>query len=191
MKYWILTTEYPPFFGGGISTYCFHTAAMLSEKGHEVTVFVNDNQVESLKEERSQNVRIIRFSPTATNTNSFLGNITNLSFEFASIVKNYIEKEGQPDIIESQDYNGIAYFLLQFKHCLYDWCKDIPILITAHSPSFLYFEYNDVPRYSQPNYWIGEMERFSLQAADILISPSDYLIKELNQRMRINNENIH
>ena len=33
LKYWLLTTEYPPFFGGGIGTYCAITAKMLAEEG--------------------------------------------------------------------------------------------------------------------------------------------------------------
>ena len=191
MKYWLLTTEYPPLHGGGISTYCYHTACMLTEKGHSVTVFINDKTIHSIKIEKLSEARLIRFNPSQTKSHSFLGHETNISYEFAHIIKTFIKKEGKPDVIESQDYNGIAYFLLQFKYCLYKWCNDVPIIITMHSPSFLYMEYNQVPFYKQPNYWIGEMERFCIQAADLLISPSNYLVQELKQRFTINNNNIH
>lgn len=191
MNYWLLTTEYPPLHGGGISTYCYHTACMLSEKGHSVTVFINDKTVNSIKIEKLPEAKLIRFNPSQTKSHSFLGHDTNISYEFAHIVKTFIEKEGKPDIIESQDYNGIAYFLLQSKYCLSDWCRNIPVIITTHSPSFLYMEYNEVPMYKKPNFWIGEMERFCIQAADLLISPSNYLIDELKQRFTINNKNLH
>ncbi|MBA3706227.1 MAG: glycosyltransferase, partial [Bacteroidetes bacterium] len=191
MNYWILTTEYPPFYGGGISTYCYHTACMFSEKGHRVTVFINDKSVKSISIENLKEAKVVRFNPSLTNSGSFLGNLTHLSFEFANIVKTFIQNEGKPDIIESQDYNGIAYFLLQYKYCLYNWCKDIPIVITMHSPSFLYKEYNQLPLYEKPNFWIGEMERFCLQAASLLISPSKYLVDELNDRFTITNTNLH
>ncbi|MEO6903065.1 MAG: glycosyltransferase [Bacteroidia bacterium] len=190
MNYWLLTTEYPPFYGGGISTYCYHTACMLSEKGHTITVFINDTTVKDTKIEILKEARVIRFNPSKTNSDSFLGNTTNISYEFAHIIKIFIDKEGKPDIIESQEYNGIAYFLLQFKYCLFNWCSNIPIIITMHAPAFLYMEYNQVPIFKKPNYWIGEMERFCIQAADLLISPSQYLINELKQRFTINNVNL-
>lgn len=190
MKYWLLTTEYPPFYGGGISTYCYHTALMLEANGHTVSVFVNDVSVSGHRIEERERIRIIRFNPSQTNSSSFLGHVTNISYEFAHIVKQFIGKEGKPDIVEAQEYLGIAYYLLQYKYLLYDWCRDIPILITMHSPSFLYMEYNHVPQYRYPNFWICEMERFCLQAADHIISPSKYMIKELNKRFELTNQNL-
>lgn len=190
MKYWILTTEYPPFFGGGISTYCLHTGSMLAQKGHTVTFFVNDNTVKEIKIEQHAAIRIIRFNPSRTNAAAFLGYITNISFEFSQVVKKFIEEEGAPDVIEAQEYLGIAYYLLQFKHMQYDWCKNIPIIITMHSPSFLYMEYNDVPQYRYPNFWVCEMERFCLQAADQIISPSRFMCDELEKRFALTNSNL-
>ena len=38
MKIWILTTEYPPAFGGGIGTYVENVAKMYSQKGDSVKV---------------------------------------------------------------------------------------------------------------------------------------------------------
>ncbi len=191
MRYWLLTTEYPPFYGGGISTYCYHTSSMLTEKGHDVTVFINDNQVRTIEIEKTAEARIVRFNPDISKADSFLGTTTHLSHAFAHVVKQIIEKESPPDLIEAQDYNGIGYFLMQYKACLAEWCRNIPIVITMHSPSFLYLEYNEVPVYKAPNFWIGEMERFCIQAADLLISPSQYLVDELKKRFEINNSNLH
>ena len=191
MKYWLLTTEFPPFFGGGIGTYSAITAMMMSEQGHEVSVFVNDASVNDIKiEKKTDSLRVMRFNPSRTKSSNFLGHVTNISYEFAHIVKHFIEKEGKPDVIESQEYLGIAYYLLQYKYLLYDWCRDIPVIITMHSPSFLYMEYNHVPVYKYPNYWICEMERFCLQAADLLISPSNFMLAELKKRFQLKNSNI-
>lgn len=187
MKYWLLTTEYPPFYGGGISTYCHFTAMMLAGKGIDVTVFINDATVKDIHTSHADGVRVIRFSPARTKSAAFLGHVTNISYEFAAIVKHFVEQEGPPDIVEAQEYLGIAYYLLQFKHLRYDWCKDIPVLITIHSPSFLYMEYNHVLRYAYPTYWIGEMERFCLQAADLLIAPSQFILNELKEKFQLNN----
>jgi glycosyltransferase involved in cell wall biosynthesis len=191
LKYWLLTTEFPPFFGGGIGTYSAITSTMMANEGHDVSVFVNDSSVNDIKIDRkTDGVRIIRFNPFRTKSSNFLGHVTNISYEFAHILKHFIEKEGKPDMIESQEYLGIAYYLLQYKYLLYDWCKEIPVIITMHSPSFLYMEYNHVPEYKYPNYWICEMERFCLQAADLLISPSQFMIDELKKRFELRNQNV-
>ena len=181
MKYWLLTTEYPPFFGGGISTYCYFTARMLAEKGHEVSVFVNDTAVTDIDISENEGIRLVRFHPERTRSYEFLGHTTNISYEFAEIIRLFVEREGSPDIIEAQEYLGIAYYLLQFRDLRYDWCSGLKVLITMHSPSFLYMEYNHISEYRYPNYWICEMERYCLQAADILISPSRFMIDELEK----------
>ena len=190
MRYWLLTTEFPPFFGGGIGTYSTITSAMMASEGHDVSVFVNDSSVNDIKiDKKKEGVRIIRFNPFRTKSSNFLGHVTNISYEFAHILKHFIEEEGKPDIIESQEYLGIAYYFLQYKYLLYEWCKEIPVIITMHSPSFLYMEYNHVPEFKYPNYWICEMERFCLQAADLLISPSRFMLNELKKRFDLHNQN--
>src|ERR1700755_283261 len=109
---------------------------MLAERGHNVVVFVSDATISDIKETTQDGVRIVRFNTSRTGSSGFLGHITNISFEFAAIIQHYIEKEGKPDCIEAQEYLGIAYYLLQYKYLLFDWCKDVPVLITMHSPSF-------------------------------------------------------
>lgn len=182
MKYWLLTTEYPPFYGGGIGTYCVITGRMLAAAGHDITIFVSDVTVKDYTETRRDGVRLVRFNPSRTNSSAHLGYVTNIAYEFAHIVRHFVEKEGRPDAIESQEYLGIAYYLLQYKWQLADWCKDIPVVLTVHSPTFLYLEYNEVNLSAYPVYWICEMERFCLRAADLLISPSAYIAGEIEKR---------
>ncbi len=191
MKYWLLTTEYPPFFGGGISTYCKFTAKMLVDRGFNVTIFVHDNSVYDVDVKIIDKCRVVRFNSQRSDASEFLGYVTNISYSFAKILEKYINIEGSPDVLEAQEYLGIAYYILQFKKLQYDWCKDIPVIITMHSPSFLYLEYNQVSTFKYPNYWIGEMERFCIQAADLLISPSQYLIDDVEKRFSITNPNLY
>lgn len=186
--YWLITTEFPPIHGGGISTYAYHTAQMLHQNGIKVTVFIHDFDVNGIKEKTYDLIRLIRFNPTQLETNTNLGYQANISYSFAEILKKYINKEGKPDIIESQDYQGIGYYLQQRKLTLEADFQDIPILITMHAPSFLYLEYNQVSTYKFPAYWIGEMEKSSIRAADILISPSRYLVDELKPRLLLSDK---
>lgn len=184
MNYWILTTEFPPLFGGGISTYCWHTAKMFSENGAQIKVFVPDFSIEDKRVETPfPNCQLIRFRPEKVQHASCLGYEARLSLEFSNILEEYIKEEGKPDFIEAQDYMGIGYYTMLKKQLLYPAFKDIPIVLTIHAPGFLYLEYNQVPQYKFPEFWYGEMEKGSIRMADILISPSNYIVDELKPRM--------
>lgn len=190
MNYWLLTTEYPPFHGGGISTYCYHTACMLVELKVKITTFVPDDTVSDYKITNTpEGNRIIHFNTNRSKSAAYFGYAARLSYEFAGIVQHIIQQEGKPDVIEAQDYLGIAYYLLQFKHLLYDDVKDIPIIITLHSPAFLYLEYNRVPVYRFPDFHTCEMEKEAIKLADYLISPTEFLIEAIQPYVDITAKN--
>ena len=186
MKYWLLTTEYPPLHGGGISTYSFFTARMLAEAGYAVTVFINDDsKTDFAITNETDKIRIIQFNSNRDGLQQSLGYTARLSYAFAGIVKKIIEEEGKPDFIESQDYLGIAYYITQFKHTGYAFLSDVPIILTIHSPAFIYLLYNRVPVYRFPDFWTGEMEKQSIAAADALISPTDFMLEEVKKHMSL------
>jgi glycosyltransferase involved in cell wall biosynthesis len=190
MKYWLITTEFPPIHGGGISTYCWHTAKMFSEKKHEVTVFVNDYSVQKVsKEQVEENIILIRFNPNQVKMGSALGHDARLGLEFANIVELEMQRSGVPDILETQDYLGIGYYILQKKALLYPLFKSLKVVMTMHAPSFLYLDYNQVPYYNFPEYWTGELEKASIRMADLVLSPSQYLIDQLEPRMNLKEKN--
>lgn len=190
MNYWLITTEFPPIHGGGISTYCWHTAKMISQKGHQVSIFINDYSVASIKrEEPLKNVTLIRFNPNQDKKGEALGIDARLSLEFSFILEQEMKTKGVPDVLETQDYKGIGYYTLLKKKLLYPLFKDLKVIMTMHAPSFLYFEYNQIPLYQFPNYWTGEMEKASIKMSDLVVSPSNYLIKELETRVNIKAKN--
>jgi len=183
MEYWLLTTEYPPLSGGGIGTYCYYTARMLQKEGHNVTVFIYDLSLSEDSVSIIDEIRVVRFVPRRTGTHKFLGFNAYISYEYASIIKSFVEREGVPEIIESQEYHGIAYYLLQFKWLGYQYFKSLNVLITCHAPSFICLDYNHVPVYKFPDYWTGQMEKASIRSADILIAPSKYFVEQAKNRM--------
>jgi glycosyltransferase involved in cell wall biosynthesis len=190
LNYWLLTTEYPPFHGGGISTYCYHTACMLVEMNVTITTFVPDDSVTDYNITNTpEGNRIIRFNTNRSNSAAWLGYAARLSYEFANIVQHIIKIEGRPDIIEAQDYMGIAWYLLQFKHLLYEDVKDIPVVITLHSPAFLYLEYNRVPTYRFPDFHTCEMEKEALVMADWLIAPTQFIVDAIQPYVDITAKN--
>lgn len=182
MKYWLLTTEYPPQFGGGIGTYCFQWTSILKQKGVELTIFILNSHEKGFKETVSDNIRRVEFSPYVKDTSGFLGYETMVSSSFEEITRIYLEKEGAPDWLEAQEYQGIAYYILQKKHLGDALYKDLKIVITCHCPSFITFEHNHVSIYQLPYFWIAEMERFCMKAADLCIFPSKYLADDILTR---------
>ena len=191
MNYWLLTTEYPPFHGGGISTYCRFTAEMLAGAGYGVTVFVPDDSVTDYEVSGDEGIILVRFNSNRNQLHEALGYAARLSYAFADLVRLFIEKQGKPDYIEAQDYLGIAYYLTQFKQTGYPFLEHIPILVTLHSPAFIYLEYNRVPTYRFPDFWTGEMEKQSIAAADVLISPTRFLVEEIGRYMDMGERAVH
>ncbi len=108
MILWLVTTEYPPFCGG-IATYCLHAANMMSQKGHEVTVFISDHSIDCPLQILNENlIRIVRFRPGEKDIYKYLGYAAALSYDISEIIEDFIKNEGNPDVIEFQDYLGIS-----------------------------------------------------------------------------------
>lgn len=192
MILWLVTTEYPPFYGGGIATYCLHTANMMSQKGHEITIFISDHSIDCPLQILNENlIRIVKFRPGEKDIYKYLGYVAALSYDISEIIEEFIKNEGNPDVIEFQDYLGISYFTIQKKKVCWKYLKEARILVTVHTPKFICDYYDQAPVYNISNYWTAEMERYSICAADTVISPSVYLLNELSNYIDLNNVDRH
>ncbi|MFD2659288.1 glycosyltransferase [Paenibacillus thailandensis] len=181
MNIWLLTSEFPPEYGGGIGMYVNQAAQMFAKANHQVTVIVRDHK-KSQVESPLPNLRIIRFKHMQGEHYNFMGYWAALAYQFANEVINQIKIDGvKPDVIEVQDYNAIGYYLLMKKWQLEPILANIPIVVHLHTPTFELDRVNQAPMYKFPNYWIGQMEKFCLKAADALISPSQYLKDQLQR----------
>lgn len=182
-KYWILTTEYPPDYGGGIGTYVYNTAKMLGSNCWDVTIFLYNNSLRKDRVSVTNKIRLIEFTSFRTKEAKALGFETARSYDFATVLLDYMKAEGIPDILESQEYGAVPYYVLQFKHLNYAYFKDLKTLLTLHAPSFLYNVYNRVPSYELPYYWIGEMEKWCIVAADLLTAPSQFIVEQIKKNL--------
>ena len=186
MNYWLLTTEFPPFYGGGIGTYCVHTSEMFLQKGFEVTIFIASNKTKSYEIEIIKpKLKIVYFNTDFGQKDFLLKNETRLSMSYSNIVDYFCGIGPKPDIVEGQEYLGIMYYVLQKKYLLYDHFKDFKIILTLHAPSFLYLEINQAPHYKFPSYWCSELEKACIRMADFLISPSQFLLDEIANKISL------
>jgi glycosyltransferase involved in cell wall biosynthesis len=184
MRLWLFTTEFPPYYGGGIATYCNITTDSWIRHGHQVTVFVRDDTLDRpMKEETFGRLRVIRFTNHDDDAPATLAGEPRLGYYYAKWAELLIRKEGPPDLIESQDYLGIAWLVLQRKHALDPIFMRIPVVITAHNPRFILDPIEHDAVYKLPNYWTGELEQYCLRAANLVISPSRFLADRLQAQL--------
>ncbi|MBD2451331.1 glycosyltransferase [Nostoc sp. FACHB-152] len=192
MKIFLVASECPPV-PGGIATYVGNTAAMFADAGHEITVFARSPQPGI---EQKNNLKFIKIVPKdnyllnstkahlrSENHPAFPYNVMGywgaVSYQLAQEVINYIRTHGQPDIIESEDYSGIAYFLLQKKLLGCPELQGVPIVLNLHSPQYLLYPADKMPSYHLSDYWVGRMEKFCILAADGVFAPTHYIAQQV------------
>lgn len=192
MKLFLIASECPPV-PGGIATYVGNAATMFSDAGHDITVFTRSEKAGIEEKDKLKFITIAPldtsfFSNTKTHPRSqthpsfpynVMGYWGALSYQLANEVINYIRIHGKPDAIESEDYSGIAYFLLQKKllGCLE--LQGVPIILNLHSSQYLLYPASKMPGFHLSDYWVGRMEKFCTLAADGIIAPTEYIAKQV------------
>ncbi len=176
---WYLTAEYPPFFGGGIGTYSSLTVAGWLGEGHRVTVFLYDASVMEpglVVDTPQPALTVVRFGGAyGGKAAGALDEAAQVSWQYSDAVADWARRLGPPDILETQDFNGVAYFLLMRQRALDGAVPSFPVVVTAHNPNFILDAYEHRTRHLLPRYWTGHMERAVLAAADHAIFPSEWL----------------
>jgi glycosyltransferase involved in cell wall biosynthesis len=187
VRIWILTSELPWEVAGGIAGYVESFAWLLGEDGHEVVVLARSER--PADEELGPGVRVVGFTSGDNGGKpSFpydvLARLPALSHQIASETVALLERLPTPDVIESQDWGGLPYFLLQRKLTETAVLARVPVVVHIHGPAFALRPANGEPRFQLPEYWTGEMERFSLLAADGIVAPSGFAAEEAKRALR-------
>ena len=195
MKIWILTSETPHHWAGGIARYVDNFARAAGREGHAVTVISRGETAGT--RDVSAGYRLVEFVHRYEASRHPMGAIepdehpgwpfnnmcyfAALSYQYVWEVERLLEEECPPDIIECQDYAALGYFLLQKKLTSASFLRDTPVLVHLHTPDFAVQQFNQYPRYKLPDYWVGRMERAAIWMADALLSPSRFIAREIQQ----------
>jgi glycogen(starch) synthase len=155
---------------------------MFARAGHHVTVFAPGDTPDT--QTTADGVQIIRVTPRLMRSTPKiyrkLSYWPSISYQFADAVIKHLTATGErPDVIEAQDNGALAYYLLQRRLVDATLLSDIPILVHLHWPEIENLRCNRIGQYRFPNYWVGQMERFCLNAADALLSPSQFLREQI------------
>ena len=187
MKIWILTLEFPPHFGGGIGTYVENVANMYADNGDKVKVIVRDDE-DKIEESKNGNLQVCRFTLKEDENNRYMGQIQSIAYQYYQYILQLLEQGEKPDIIEIQEYNAIGYYIFQQRYIDREFLKDIPVVVHLHTPQFALFDVNKFASYKLPDYWIGQLERYCIKAADAILCPSQFLkekLKDINTTKEI------
>ena len=189
MNIWILTSEMPNPFAGGIARYVENFSKIAGENGHKVLIISKSDK--EIEREIALNVTLIGIVPKEPSVYAkefhplqhpaFPYNILSFwdafSYQLANKTMKLLKEKEPPSVIEVQDYSALSYYLLQKKLTGEKLLENIPIIVHLHSPWFETAKFNEEPLYKLPYYWIGQMEKFSIVSADALISPSRFVAK--------------
>jgi glycosyltransferase involved in cell wall biosynthesis len=197
MNIWILTSETPHYWAGGIARYVDNFAKLAGAAGNRVTV-ISRGEKRGFTE-ISTGYRLYEFphrydalrevssdpEPDAHPAWPFnnMAYFAALGYQYLKELEALLTSEGAPDIIECQEYGALGYFILQKKLTAPDFLNNVPILVHLHTPDFAVQSVNQYPRHKLPDYWIGRMERATIRLADALLSPSRFIAEELDQML--------
>ncbi len=181
MKLWIATSEFPPVGVGDIGTYAARTVTAWVRAGHEVSVFVRDEAGDSgrsralLVNEPLRHLTVVRYGPHyAVDARRRLDGTALVSWQCAEAVAEHLQQVGSPDVLEVQDRHGLAYFTLMRQRTFDPRLRGFPVVVAVHAPKWLVDPVDEAPVYRLPGYWVGEMERAALAAADGVLLPNTY-----------------
>lgn len=202
MRIWILSSELAHEFAGGIARYLDNFGRLLSAAGHEVVIIASANR--AIDEHPAPGFRIIGIesresllnepNPTGEDDDhpAYPYNIVSQpiawSYQMAQEVLARLHEMPPPDIIESQEVMAISYYLIQRKLTERSILERIPILVHLHTPYYQVLRINQDLRYKFPYYWLGQMEKFCIRAADALLSPSRFCAREIAKDLCLNRE---
>lgn len=174
MKILMLGWEFPPFRSGGLGTHCYHLTKSLSALGAKITFLMPKNPYHI----KSKHMRIVEVDPalmigpyrlTETVSENYSLDFFDDVWKYNTLCADYAEKE---------DFDLV--------HC-HDWLTSMagveikkrtgkPLVVTIHST-----EYDRTGGLS-PNSWILERERVVIRAADVIITVSELMKRQLLER---------
>ncbi len=182
LRYWMILSEFPPSFGGGIATYGREITAALRQSGHDVTVFIpgEPDQSEVFASIRPDGIKVVYVGLTRGDMLDHALSWWQLfSHRTCAHLVELIAAGERPDVIEVQDYGAPGYYLLKHRLLNGGTLGDIPVVMFCHSPMFEIAVADEVPAYKFPTYGVGRTEKFCLMAVDKVICPSQFLATRL------------
>jgi glycosyltransferase involved in cell wall biosynthesis len=182
MNYWLATTEFPPFHGGGISTYSFNVVEALRCAGHDLTVIVIDRKSKRTRFEKNDKIK--QYIVSQSEWSDY--DLRHTDFGASSALRNFLQdllsKDliQAPDALEITDWGALPFFFECYKREHGDLVT-FPIIVSTHGPQSLLKEYNKEPSNILLNQLLKQVESKVYTYADLVIAPTKYAMEELSR----------
>jgi len=193
MHAWYFTFEYPPDIGGGLSTYMrIVTDAYAARPDASLTVFALSQAQSGLLSRTflHPNVQIVSLNPHRFGSVDELGfwvSVARLFERMADLLLMQIDTGlldlPRPDYMEFPDGFGIGALAIQQKLCRNARYAGVPVIVTAHTPTYLIDRFDQMPEPELPRYWSGQMELQSIAGADLVIGCSQAILDLLSREL--------
>lgn len=189
MRIGLLTTEFAPFFGGGIGTYCEAFAAAAAGAGHEIHVLCPG------AEPADHDHATVHLLPSLPERHPLLSGLREFGDDYARAYfwADPLERlvdECRLDVLETQDYLAPAYFWLDARRRR-TRSAAVPLVVKMHSASRGLWEVDGEPTFEYWKYTRLFMEEESVRHADAVVSPSTWLARRTERRLGLQDGSIH
>lgn len=191
MHAWYFTFEFPPDFGGGLSTYMDQVVkAYRARASGSLVVFAISTRQTGLMKRRAlhDNVHLITLNPNFASEHKALGHWVTVSRVFERFAEFFFQQIDtgmldlpKPDYLEFADGFGIGALTIQQKRCLNSVFDATPIIVTAHTPTYIIDRLNQLSNFKLPQYWTSQMELQALAGADLVVGCSQAILDLMGQ----------
>jgi O-antigen biosynthesis protein len=176
----IVTREFfGPFKNGGIGTAYTHLAHLLVAAGHSVTIFfTTPSSISKTELQRWRDYYLgfgIEFVAAEPPTPPSAGGQNSATMQTARLAYEWL-KERTFDVVHVSEYLGDAYFALVAKRLGLAFQKTTFVIKTS-SPTLWCHLGNDKAVVDLPSVMTMYIERMSVELADIVVSPSQHMLR--------------
>ncbi len=194
MRHLIISREYPPapYAAGGIGTYTAHMARLLAERGETVHVVAQQWPGAPHPRESSIEGRLVvhrvpvdepvmlpgldRLPHRAILDGLRHSSLPAQAFMWnAAVVAEWLIDHEEVDVVEAQEYEAPAYFLLARRAAGAGSRRRVPLIVHLHSPTEFIFRENGWERSRTDLEPMAAAERHVIRGADAVLCPSRFL----------------
>lgn len=188
-----------PIRNGGVGTAFFGLCQALKAAGHRVTIFYTSTYYEegdrhywAKDYEERHDIEFVALEdaqPDSVRTQSLGGAEEYILRSYK--VYEYFKKRRDFDVIHFPDYLGLAYYTIMARTTGVDFV-DTPIIVTMHGPIAWSRSYGYSTLKSLEPVVSGVLEKFVVENADMVVSPSRFLLNWVeNSGWRLPERTVH
>ncbi|WP_053959893.1 glycosyltransferase [Sulfobacillus thermosulfidooxidans] len=163
MNIWILSPRYAPDITDDTAILTWHFAHYQKQQGHHVRILA----ISCCSKSESAICDRPRLSLTP-----HLNSTAYWAWHMTQEILHAQETGAGPDKIYVLTDWGLGQMLLQERWTLHPLFRNIPVITLPARPFLLTLKDNLIPRYRLDYWWATEMERFTIQASDAVLSLS-------------------